>query len=197
MKFKGSVIITDPCYIIKKVDESTRPKWSDFHPVEGYTDEQLKDPKEYTLFMQRTKAMEVADNNWKKSHLDDCEVCDYGENMEALGISHYLTRSTICGDWSCTTINADNGKELGQFCADAGLVSVFLLEDVLAYNPDFDYHIKRPWTTTLIKDFNGDIKLEVVPFEYVDDEYGEKVSGEEVRAIGNGNINFYTTQTGL
>ena len=29
-EFKGDIIITDPCYIIKKVDESTRPKTTDY-----------------------------------------------------------------------------------------------------------------------------------------------------------------------
>lgn len=43
-------------------------------------------------------------------------------------------------------------KNIGGFCADAGMVAVFLLDEVLKYNPNFDYHINRLWTTTLIKD---------------------------------------------
>lgn len=72
-------------------------------------------------------------------------------------------------------------KKIGNFCADAGMVGVFLLDEVLKYNPDFNYHIKREWTTTLIKDFDGDINY------YVD-------SDREAHIIGVGSINFFTTQ---
>ena len=145
MYFKGDVIITDPCYIIRKENELTE---------------------------------------------DDWEACGYGDYIEELGIKNYLCRDTIYGDWSCTTFRTENDEVLGEFCADAGLVAVFLLDEVLAYNPDFDYHVERPWTTTLIKDFYGDIEINTV--EINEDDYDI-----EVRVIGTGNINFYTTQTGL
>lgn len=86
---------------------------------------------------------------------------------------------------------------MGEFCADAGLVAVFLLDEVLKYNPNFDYHTERPWTTTLIKDFDGDIELSVVPFTYIDEDTNEECEDSEVRVVGTGNINFYTTQTGF
>lgn len=142
MYFKGDIIITDPCYIIREKNELT-------------------------------------DNDW--------EACSYGDNMEVLGIHNYLCRNTIYGDWSCTTYNTDTDEELGEFCADAGLVSVFLLEEVLKYNPDFDFHIKRPWTTTLVKDFDGEIEIKEV----------EVSNDVEVHVVGTGNINFYTKQTGF
>jgi hypothetical protein len=151
MKFKGDIIITDPCYIIRDENQMTK---------------------------------------------DDWEECNYGENMEALGIKNYLTRGTIYGDWSCTTYNKDTGEEIGKFGADAGLVSVFLLSEVLAYNPDFDYHISKPWTTTLIKDFDGYIRIREID---VVNEYTSIIDRgkKEVRVIGEGNINFFTTQTGI
>lgn len=179
MKFKGDIIITDPCYIIKKDSE-----------------------------------------DWRK--------CDYGDNMAALGLTNYISESTLYGDWSCSTWStprkdveaqleelnalgrarwelmkqygedsvqakiyddkiADaslNIEKIGHFCADAGMVAVFLLDEVLKYNPDFDYHINREWTTTLIKDFDGEINY------YVDDE-------DDAHIIGVGNVNFFTTQTGF
>lgn len=156
MKFKGDIIITDPCYIMRAKHHGTTP---------------------------------ITENDWRS--------CEYGENMEVLGIKTYLTRDTIYGDWSCTTYNSDTKKELGEFCADAGLVSVFLLDEVLAYNPDFDYHINKPWTTTLIKNFDGDIELKVVSYQYRDEDTDELVDDEEVRVIGKGNINFFTSQTRL
>lgn len=152
MKFKGDIIITDPCYICK-------------------------------------------DGDWHR--------CNCGDNMEILGINTYICRDTIYGDWSCTTFNSDTGKDIGGFCADAGMVAVLLLDEVLKYNPDFDYHIERPWTTTLIKDFDGEVNFEVVHTEgeYEEDtEYwnkGDKWENDEVQVIGRGNINFVGKQTGL
>lgn len=136
--FNGDIIITDPCYILKK-------------------------------------------------NTNDWELCNYGQNMNALGINNYLCNSTIYGDWSCTTFEEKTCKELGVFCADAGLVAVFLLDEVLKYNPDFNYHKERPWTTTLIKGFNGEISIEAFDTKY----------DKEVSVVGKGNINFYTVQTGL
>lgn len=141
MKFKGDIIITDPCYIIK--DNS---------------------------------------NDWEK--------CNFGEDMEELGIKNYLCRDTIYGDWSCTTFNSDTHEKIGEFCADAGMVAVFLLDEVLEYNPDFDWCETRPWTTTLIKDFDGEVDFDV---DYTPNEYGES----SLRVVGRGNINFETKQTGF
>ena len=179
MKSQGDIIITDPCYIIKEINS------------------------------------------------EDWDKCDFGDNMEVLGINHYISESTIYGDWSCTTWDLGNKdpkkfaddlcdfyiemertkglhgklsqeyknkleeldskfsnlKVLGKFCADAGLVAVFLLDEVLKYNPDFRYHINKPWTTTLIKDFDGEV-------EYYLDE------GTSAHILGVGNVNFCTTQTG-
>lgn len=152
MKFKGDIIITDPCYICK-------------------------------------------DDDWYK--------CNYGDNMEILGINTYICRDTIYGDWSCTTFDSDTKECIGEFCADAGMVAVFLLDEVLKYNPDFDYHIKRPWTTTFIKDFDGEVNFKVIHTEgkYEEDtEYwnkGDKWENDEVHVIGKGNINFVGRQTGL
>lgn len=180
MKFKGTIIITDPCYITKDSFD------------------------------------------WSK--------CNYGLNMEVLGIHNYITESTIYGDWSCITYSIENpietitkiseikssfndfyldslsdkeyddvcdvyqsrmtstlynAKELGHFCADAGLVSVFLLDEVLKYNPDFSkWAEEHPWCVTTISNFDGAV-------EYYVDEAGD------AHIVGTGNINFFTTQTNL
>lgn len=155
MKFKGDIIITDPCYIIRAKHHGTTP---------------------------------ITNDDW--------EACEYGENMKVLGIKNYLCRDTLCGDWSCETYNSDTDKAIGEFCADAGMVAVFLLDEVLKYNPDFDYHLKKEWTTTLIRDFEGEIYFDVIDVEY-EIEDGVTETEKEVRVIGKGNVNFYTTQTGF
>lgn len=133
-----------------------------------------------------------AKEKWKEENKDDWELCECGENMEVLGIKTYLSDDTIYGDWSCLTVQLDdNGNpigKLGNFCADSGRVAVFLLDEVLKYNPNFDYHLTKPWTTTCIKDFHGDIMLEIKT----------ATNGEpEVRVVGSGNINFVGVQSGF
>lgn len=185
MKFKGTIIITDPCYITSSHDD------------------------------------------WRK--------CSYGDNMEAFGINHYITESTLYGDWSCTVYEVEDPKKvvddlaviskyyhtkceefggwrniteeqdeavckecnsmqdalnlnptkIGGFCADVGLVSVFLLDEVMAYNPNISTWIEEhPWCVTVVKDFDGDV-------EYYVDEAGD------AHIVGVGSTNFFTTQTGL
>ena len=131
--------------------------------------------------------------NWHANG-NDWDACDMGFNMEALGIKNYLTHDTIYGDWSCTTYNSDTDEEIGEFCADAGLVSIFDLDEVLKYNPDFDYHINRKWTTTLIENFTGNVRIKVTN-NGNDSEWD--MLNYDVQVEGIGNINFITNQTGL
>lgn len=140
---------------------------------------------------------------------DDWSKSGYGDNMEALGINHYMTRDTLYGDWSCTTFNSDTKEKIGEFCADAGLVSVFLLDEVLQYNPEFDCHINCPWAT-LVKDFKGTVEFVVNHIEGEYDETtkwwkkGDKYEDDEVQVVGDGvnkvtgePIRFVGRQTGI
>lgn len=132
----------------------------------------------------------------------DWEKCDYGDDMAAIGITKFMTRDTIYGDWSCTTFNSDTKEAIGQFCADAGLVSVILLSEVLKYNPSFDYHINRPWTTTLVKDFKGTVKFVIVEETWTNDDgdhtdYAVQVVGNGVNKTTGEPINFVGKQTGF
>ena len=203
MYFKGTIIITDPCYIIKK-DNYPSPKPSDFNLPESirgkpYTEYKTPDELAYKAACDKY----FAEYNEK----DDWSRCDCGYNMEALGISTYFTEDTIYGDWGCSTykiaedpykvinnfVEAEKKGEdyridcfkLGDFCADAGLVSVFLLDEVRKYNPDIDEWIaSHSWCVTTIPDFDGEVNY------YVD-------KNKEAHIIGIGNINFFTTQTGV
>ena len=169
MKSKGTIRITDPCYIMRAEHHGTTP---------------------------------ITEDDWR--------ACDCGQNMEVLGIKHYICESTIYGDWGCTTYKVDTDpvkiidiiaesyakgdceidfspvtSKIGNFCADAGLVSVFLLDEVRRYNPDIDKWIKEhPWCVTTIEDFDGNVEY------YID-------KNSEAHIYGTGNINFFTTQTSL
>ena len=133
---------------------------------------------------------------------DDWKKCEYGYSMEKLGFKNFMMRNTIYGDWSCTTFDSDTKEEIGSFCADTGEVGVFLLDEVLKYNPDFNYHIEKTWTTTLIKDFEGTIQFTVTeePYEYKGKrkvEYVVRVIGHGKNKVTGGPIIFITEQTGF
>lgn len=229
MRFKGDIIITDPCYICKEKEEVGKyPRAKDYfsHSKEkDYTDyrkmsyEEIKAleedtgfPEEFLLgewihkseqYEEENKRYEAAIQEYRKNNVDDWELSNYGSDMEVLGIKNYICRDTLYGDWSCTTYNSDTHEKIGEFCADAGMVGVFLLDEVLKYNPDFNYHIERPWTTTLIKDFDGEIDFEIIHTEgvYEDDtefhSKGDRWEDDSVIVVGRGNINFETRQTGF
>lgn len=139
-----------------------------------------------------------------ESTQDDWETCDYGSQFEVFGIHTYMTHSTLYGDWSCTVYNKDTEKPIGEFCADAGLVSVFLLDEVRAYNPDIDNWIKEhPWCATVIKDFDGTVSFDIWHIQWaLESDIGHHKAGEICKddclvVEGKGNINFTTRQTGL
>ena len=191
MKFKGTIIITDPCYIVKKCTKKNP------YPF-PWTTENIEAPN--------IEEMVKKYREWEDTH-DDWTKCMYGGNMEALGIEHYFTESTLYGDWGCTTYkikenpytvinkfaeSENTGEDygiscskLGEFCADAGLVAVFLLDEVRKYNPDIDEWIaSHDWCVTTIPDFDGEVNY------YVDKQGSAHI-------VGIGNINFFTTQTSL
>lgn len=126
------------------------------------------------------------------------DPCYLGKNIKKSMFTDYIWRDNLYGDWGCTTyviekssVNKDPSDmkredikgAIGNFCADAGLVGVFLLDEVLKVNPEFDYHINKPHTTTLIKNFAGEIKD-------IEDDGSLHIKGV-------GNINFITFQTSL
>ena len=191
MKFKGTIIITDPCYIVKNCTEKNP------YPF-PWTDINIKKPNIDEMIKQYTE--------WEDTH-DDWGKCDCGRNMEALDIFTYFTEDTIYGDWGCTTYKitedpykvVDNFAEasekgedygiecskLGMFCADSGQVSVFLLDEVRKYNPSIDEWIaSHDWCVTTIPDFDGEVNY------YVDKQ-------DNAHIVGIGNINFFTDQTEL
>lgn len=138
MKFEGTIVITDPCYLDS--DNSI-----------------------------------LEESNW-------WEQSNYGENMQQFGFTSYIGEPTIIGDWSWKTINIDSNEVIGQFCADAGMVCVCLLDEVLKFNPNFEKWAKaHPWCATIIENFSGNIT-------YVVDEEDEML----FHIIGQGTTNFTT-----
>lgn len=197
VEFDGDIIITDPCYIIKHRDESARPKWHEFKKLDSYQGMSRKQMEEAGYFEDYAR-MQKAMDEWDEANPDDWDVCGCGYEMDSLGFKTCMTRDTLYGDWGCHTFNSDTKEVLGQFCADSGMVGVFDLNEVLAYNLEYDDYIKKDWVATVIRDFKGTVQFVV--------EENRKSRGEDfnVRVIGRGvnkvtgePLNFITSQTGL
>ena len=181
LKLKGDIIITDPCYIIKKRDTNNMPKYDDFFKFKNQSDYPDFDGKYSKMFLSDCERYDSAYDKWEQENPDDRDLWD-DNDLSKFGINHFICHDTLYGDWSCTTINTDTNKPMGEFCADSGQVAVFLLDEVLQYNPDFNFHIEKPWTTTLIKNFDGEV-------------FFEKIDSKTLIVRGIGNINFKTMQT--
>lgn len=117
--------------------------------------------------------------------------------------SNFMIRDTIYGDWSCTCWDTNTKKEIGQFCADAGLVGVFSREEVNQYNPDFEKeYANRKWCWTLIENFKGTVRFIVKKsrFKYKGEwcnDFYVQVCGHGINKITGEPIDFIGAQTGF
>ena len=117
---------------------------------------------------------------------EDWERSAYGFRMEALGVRTYLTAETLSGDWDCMAYDAVTGKEMGRFCSDSGLVSAFLLEEILQYHPAYSEHLVHPYTAVWIRDFRGTVQFAVRKTEdgewiCITGQGVNRTTGEEIR----------------
>lgn len=120
-KFLRSLNTRDYYHALYMVNGGLK-RYLDSEPIEFNGDIIITDPC-YIMRAEHHGTVPVTDNDW--------DTCEYGNNMETLGIQHYMTRDTIYGDWGCTVYDMDTKGVIGNFCADAGLVSVLLLGEVL------------------------------------------------------------------
>ena len=201
MEFDGDIIITDPCYFMKELDESTRPAREEFmlDDYSSISDEQYQE--DYARWAEACRA-------WRNVNPSDWEKTNCGTNMSVLGFKKYMVRDTLYGDWSCTTYNTLTKKEMGTFCADAGTVGVFCLNDIMAYNPDWK---NDTGLATLIKDFKGTVQFVVTEHHgvYSSDigsnikagdswtDYQLTVVGKGINKITGEPIEFVGSQTGF
>lgn len=186
MYFKGTIV--NPCYIIKE-NPIKCPNEEDFGLLASISSKPFKDystPEELAY----KAALDYYFSESRK--YDDWGKCDFGENMEVLGIHNYISESTIYG--GCTTYQTEEepkellesilrvlndnleDEEYGELPIPDEAIGVFLLDD--AYNPDWKSWIEEhSWCATIIE---GEVEY------YID---------EEAHIVGS--INFYTAQTGI
>ena len=97
--------------------------------------------------------------------------------IRELGFTNYIWEDTIFGDGSWRVLNSDNNMKIGSIGADAGLMGVFLLNEVKKYCPKNNID-ELARLGAIIKDFDGNI------------EYNTRDAGFTI--TGKGNINFHT-----
>ena len=92
------------------------------------------------------------------------------ENWEAwMTENGGLINTTYYGDWGCTVFKTSNiaaggnllkKDAIGEFCADAGMVCVIDMKNVLKLSPKFEDWLKEhSWCGTVIRGFKGTIAL--------------------------------------
>lgn len=137
------------------------------------------------------------------------EGADWDE-IEAWGREHGLISRTFYGDWGCTVYEtegavgciANDSKKIGTFCADAGMVCVLHLEDVLSRNPGFmEWAKNHEWCLTIIKGFKGTIRLMTMTTKWQTAD-GRSYDDVELHVRGDGiidgkPISFESIQTSL
>lgn len=199
--FDGDILITDPCYFVKKERKSaiSAPDYRDFK----ISDKEFEQYFYKDIRTEKLKEYEERYEEWKKLHAPDWEKCNGGYNMGALGFHTYLCRDTLYGDWSCSVFNRLTNKRIGSFCADSGMTGVFLLDEVLKYNPNFDEYVTYPDAASVIRDFHGEIQtiVEEISGVYEEDtefyKQGDVWKDYALHIVGTGNISFITKQTGF
>lgn len=117
---------------------------------------------------------------------------EYVKQLYEMLDKYGLYNETLYGDWNCTTFNMDTKLPIGEFCADSGMVCIVPLKAIQEYNPEFDNGYLSSHAVTFIKNFKGQVKIEII-----DLEGKENAEDFVVEVVGEGNINFRTSQTGL
>lgn len=171
MKFKGNILITDPCYITKDED------WRSTEELEDYYD-LLSDNNVDSL----SDSTGGGDGSWKVYKTD-------GDPMECVKkIQDIYDKSRKNDDETISKIEEylDNFTVLGAFCADAGMSCVCDLKQLYEYNPEAkDFVEKHPWCCTVLENFDGEIVEEFVNIP-------GSCGYEQLVFVGKGNYNFFT-----
>ena len=135
------------------------------------------------------KDIVITDVVYIMADADDIDLlkCRRNEgNLESIGLPNSIT---ACGcDVNKETIYNDNGEIIAKFCTDYYVVGCFLLEELLAYNPELPDRMKLydGHAFAIIRDFTGTITFTIKEEKY----YRERLPILNIR--GEGNINFHS-----
>ena len=184
MEFIGTIVITDPCYLSQGIDPDL---WEESDYGEDLSvfgcSQWISEDTNYgdwscTVYKGpksecETLLMQIDDLYVQLDHLSRIDPNFVEKEQHLNDALDYLSYQFD-----------ERYSKLGRFCADAGMVCVVYLDEVLKVNPHFKEWVNsHPWCATIIEDFDGDIEYDI-------DKY------DNAHIIGTGNINFYTVQTG-
>ena len=187
MKFKGTIVITDPCYLDNGMDSSeSKNLWRDSNygedlSVFGCSDYISEGTLygDWSCFTYKGLKDEVRNKLIKWNQYYFKFFNDYNTTRDP----EY--KKDILEEYKKKHAEWKSVNTIGEFCADAGMVCVVYLDDILTVNPNFKkWAEEHPWCVTIIEDFEGNITYEV----------DEK---DDAHIVGVGNVNFYTSQCGL
>lgn len=177
MKFKGTLIITDPCYIDSSNDKWDESKYGEDLSVYGcktyISESTLYGDWSCTTFKGNKEDVIDLINKWNAFYFEFFARYNSSENKELLSKEYENKEKELLLNHS-----------YGKFCADSGMVCVILAEELDNKNKFLEWAKEHSWCATIIPDFDGDVSYEV-------DEKGD------AHLIGTGNKPFYTNQTGL
>lgn len=144
MYFKGTIIITDPLYFIKDEDlEKTN------HGI----DLEIIGLKTFLNEESTCGTYTTYDSVKFPKKLIEWLIAAY--NLKSKALVKYGYDSL---EYDCYTFYVDHLyedlNEIGEFFIDSGRVGVFLLEEIVNYNPSFKYETKH----CIIPNFDGEIE---------------------------------------
>lgn len=177
-----TIIITDPYHIVQKYEDKI-PTFENWPGLDGVT---VKTPfinyteSQFEAYKRFDNARNVALEKYK-GKLDDWIRCGYGSDMSVLGFKNYICGSTLYGNLQYATYNTVTNEPIGKFCVDSGQVAVFVLDEVLKYNPLYSFDMKNTNSVAIIKNFSGKVDFKIKNYEN-----GLK----SLNVIGIGTINF-------
>lgn len=119
----------------------------------------------------------ITDPAFVAKSAEDWKACAYGDHMEALGLKTFLVACVTEGEEDLGAYDAE-GALLGTFVSDSGLAGAFLLEELLAYDPDFDEHTECPENALWLRDFDGTVEV--------------TGDGVDQHFLGHGSVEFET-----
>ena len=185
MIFKGTIVITDPCYLDADMDQDLweASGYGDDLSVFGCSQWICKDTiyGDWSCTTYKGNSKEISKVVEEIISLER-ELVTLDENDMGNDPAYEIISKQLR---SLYKVMQEKFPKLGNFCADAGMVCVVYLDDILKVNPTFkQWTYEHPWCVTIIPNFDGNIEYEV------DDN-------TDAHIVGKGNIDFYTLQTGL
>jgi hypothetical protein len=155
--FDGTLLIIDPFHVVK----------------ENYIAYNSNEWDSFNSYLE-----------WSKEHQNDWSKCELGTKMNNLGIKTFLTHDTLCGMSKYRLYTDSYLNDKGEFDSTSGLLSVFLLEEVLKYNSEYDKH--NTGSSIIVKDFKGTVQIIIDCQNYYDEIHSENRFKFEVKIVGTG-----------